>query len=55
MQVLKSIQRMFDRGLAHDVFELFRRNRPPGPARLCEFGHTVHSENNLCSYGHHAA
>jgi hypothetical protein len=55
MRILKSIQRMFERGLARDVFELFRRNRSPAPARFCEFGHAVFSENNLCSYGHQAA
>jgi hypothetical protein len=54
-RILRSIQRMFERGLAHDVFEQFGRNRPPAPARFCEFGHTVFSGNNLCSYGHHAA
>jgi hypothetical protein len=46
---------MFETGLAHDVFEQFRRNRLPAPARFCEFGHAVFSGNNLCSYGHHAA
>jgi hypothetical protein len=55
MRILRSIQRMFERGLPHDVFEQFRRNRPAAPARFCEFGHTVFSGNNLCNYGHHAA
>ena len=55
MRILRSIQQMFERGLAHDVFEQFRRNRPAAPARFCEFGHTVFSGNNLCNYGHHAA
>jgi len=55
MRILKSIQRMFERGLAHDVFKRFRSNRPAGPARFCKFGHAVFSGNNLCSYGHHAA
>ena len=54
MQILRSIQRMFERGLAHDVFELFRGNRLPASDRFCEFGHTVFSGNNLCNYGHHA-
>jgi hypothetical protein len=25
------------------------------PAQLCEYGHSVHVENKLCSYGHRAA
>ena len=53
MRILRSIQRMFETGLGH--FEQFRRNRPPAPARFCEFGHPVFSGNKLCSYGHHAA
>jgi hypothetical protein len=54
MGILSFIQRKFERALAYDVFAQFRRNRPPAPARLCQFGHPV-SWNNLCSYGHHAA
>ena len=54
MRILRSIQRMLERGLGHDVFEQFRRNRPPAPARLCDFGHPVFSGNKLCSYGHRA-
>jgi hypothetical protein len=55
MQITKSIERMVERILGHDVRERFRSNRTPAPARLCEFGHAVFSGNNLCSYGHHAA
>ena len=55
MRILRSIQQMFERGLANDVLELFRGKRSPAPARFCEFGHTVFSGNRLCSYGHHAA
>ncbi len=27
----------------------------PAPAQVCEYGHPVHAENKLCSYGHHPA
>jgi hypothetical protein len=30
-------------------------NRSEPAVRKCEFGHTVFSGNNLCSYGHHPA
>jgi hypothetical protein len=55
VKILGFIQRKFETVLAHGVFEKFRSNRPPAPARLCQFGHAVYSGNNLCSYGHHAA
>jgi hypothetical protein len=55
MRVFRFIERKFERVLAHGLFEKFRRNRSPAPARFCQFGHPVFSGNNLCNYGHHSA
>ncbi|HJR17769.1 MAG TPA: hypothetical protein VJ808_13030 [Gemmatimonadales bacterium] len=55
MGILAFIQRKFEWVRELDTFGMFRRNRPAAPARLCEFGHTVFSGNNLCNYGHHAS
>jgi hypothetical protein len=55
MGILRHIQRLVQPMLAHGIFESFRKSRPEGPTRLCQFGHPVFSGNHLCTYGHHRA
>jgi hypothetical protein len=55
MTITKPIEWMIERILGPDVLERFRGNRTPLSPRVCEFGHTVFSGNNMCTYGHHAA
>ena len=55
MGMLRSIQRKFQRLMAHGVLGRLARNQPGGPARFCEYGHSVFAGNNLCRFGHHAA
>ncbi len=54
MGMLKSIQRKFRRLLSHGVFGRLARSQPEGSGRLCEYGHSVFSGNDLCRFGHHA-
>ena len=55
MTITKSIERLVERILGHDIIGRFTGNRKPAQRRVCEFGHAVFSGNNLCSYGHNAA
>lgn len=55
MRVFRFIRRQLEEVLGQGVFRMFRRDRSPAPARLCQFGHEVYSGNGVCSYGHHAA
>jgi len=55
MGILQLIRQKLERVLGRSVLVDSRGERPADSARLCLYGHTVFSGNNLCNYGHHAA